>query len=113
MDVAIAPWTAWVGEAIGLAALVALVLFAVTYQTHADWKSTRPGRAIMHLVRGLIATIVLLILTGFVHFGPWRWIVEAVVYAPIPTKAAWPKEVSPLTPVSSTNPSTTRLARPT
>ena len=83
MGVVFAPWTAWVGEAIGLAALVALVLFAVTYQTHADWRSTRPGRAIMHLVRGLIATTVLLILTGFVQFGPWRWIVEAVVYAPM------------------------------
>lgn len=79
----LAPWTAWVGELIGLTALIAILLFAVTYQTRADWKSTRPGRAIMYLARGLAATILLLILTGFVHFGPWRWVAEIVVYAPM------------------------------
>lgn len=79
----LAPWTAWVGEAIGFAALIPLLAFAVTYQMKADWKSTRPGRAIMYLARGLAATIVLLVLTGFVHFGDWRWVVETVVYAPM------------------------------
>ncbi len=35
---------------------------------------------------------------------------HALVYAPMPTKAAWPKEVSPATPVSSTSPSATSAA---
>ncbi|MGC5078445.1 putative phage holin [Agrococcus sp. DT81.2] len=81
--IAIAPWTAWVGELIGLSALIAVVLFAATYQANADWKSTRPGRAIMYLARGLAATITLLILTGFIHFGEWRWVAEVVVYTPM------------------------------
>jgi hypothetical protein len=37
---------------------------------------------------------------------------QAVVYAPIPTNAAWPKEVSPPIPVSSTRPRQVRLYRP-
>lgn len=82
-DLVVAPWTSWVGEAIGLVALVAVLLFAVTYQTHADWRSTRPGRAIMYLARGLALTIVLLMLSGFIQFGTWRWIVEVVVYTPM------------------------------
>lgn len=81
--VAVAPWTAWVGEGIGLVGLVAIILFAVTYQLRADWKSTRPGRALMYLARGLSATIVLLILTGMIQFGGWRWLVEIVVYTPM------------------------------
>ena len=80
---AVAPWTAWVGEVIGAAGLIAIVLFAVTYQTQADWKSTRPGRALMYLARGLASTIVLLILTGFIQFGGWRWVAEIIVYSPM------------------------------
>ena len=82
-QVTIAPWTSWVGETIGLIGLIGILLFAVTYQLRADWKSTRPGRAIMYLARGLAATIVLLILTGFIQFGPWRWVAETVVYTPL------------------------------
>ena len=33
----------------------------------------------------------------------------AVVYAPMPTNAAWPNDVCPATPVSSTRPSATML----
>ena len=37
---------------------------------------------------------------------------QAVVYAPIPTKAACPNEVSPAMPVSSTSPRQVRLYNP-
>ncbi len=37
---------------------------------------------------------------------------KAAVYAPMPTKAACPKLVSPLTPVSRTRPSETIAYRP-
>ena len=37
---------------------------------------------------------------------------QAVAYAPRPTKAAWPNEVMPPTPVSSTSPTATIEYRP-
>ena len=36
----------------------------------------------------------------------------AAVYAPMPTNAAWPNEISPVMPVSSTMPRTTSEYRP-
>lgn len=80
---ALAPWTAWAGETIGISALIPLILFAITYQRRASWKAERPGRALMYMVRGLIATIALLVLTGFFKFGEYRWIIEVLVYSPL------------------------------
>ena len=40
---------------------------------------------------------------------PYRVVRYAVVYAPMPTNAAWPNDVCPATPVSRTRPSATML----
>lgn len=79
----------YAGEVIGVLTLIPLVLFWVTYQLRAAWKTERPGRALMYTVRGLTATIALLVLWTF-----WpapreiRWLLEIVVYLPF-SLAVW------------------------
>lgn len=75
--------TNWIGEAVGVAILVGLIAFVITYRRNATWKSTRPGRAIMYQKWGWIASVSLLIIWSIIPEPPeLRWIFELVVYTP-------------------------------
>lgn len=84
-------WLAYrIGEIIGIAGLIGILMFTALYSRNSNWKLTRPGRSVMYLARGLAVTILFLVILSFSKefLGGWRWLVEIIVYTPL-AWASW------------------------
>lgn len=76
-----------IAEIIGVIALSGMFSFAVDYSRFAKWRKHEQGRAVMYLIITLGATILTLIIHGFVPKYDFRWAVEVVVYTPLAVSA--------------------------
>jgi hypothetical protein len=72
-----------IAEAIGLFALVGLLLFVYDYSRETHWRINEQGRAVMYMASGLSLTIIMLIVGGFFHGWEFRWALEVLIYLPM------------------------------